>query len=191
MKKLLILLSLPLVLTGCSFGGSKTQTTNNQPVVNPVVNQEVETVSEQKLKVSKQKLKDCNVGMVLFQYPEVWGDCKLTNEEKISFRTNYAPYQVDLELGLGRIKQDEYNRNKELAINSIKLVRDNGDFYDFAQVGSMMGGVLNLNGEYYSFNFDIKSNQPKPKNLDGVLLPDNNVGTENLLAIMRSAKAVK
>lgn len=180
MKKFIILLSLPLVLTGCSFGGSKPQTPNNQPAVN----QEVR-------KVSEQKLKDCNVGMVLFQYPEVWGDCKLTAEKKISFRTDYAPYQVDLELGVGRMKAEEYNNRKGEALHSMKLVRDNGDFYDSAQGGSLMGGVLNLNGNYYSFNFDIKSNQPAPENLDGIWSPDNNVDTETLLAIMRSAKAVK
>lgn len=180
MKKFLILMSLPLVLTGCSFGGSNPQTNNNQPVVN----QEVR-------KVSEQKLKDCNVGMVLFQYPEVWGDCKLTADKKISFRTDYAPYQVDLELGIGKIKIDEYDRNKDAAIHSMKLVRDTGDFYDFAQGGSMMGGVLNLNNSYYSFTFEIKSNQPVPENLGAIWSPDNNVDTETLLAIMRSAKAAK
>lgn len=135
--------------------------------------------------------KECTKGVINFNYPSSWGNCQLSPDGKILFRTDYPQYQVDLQLTLFKSDKERYDKLKGTALHVLELNRDSGEFYDYPQGGALAAGMLNINGLYYDYNFEIVSNQPIPSNLDGVWLPDSNIQEGALLEIIRSAKVVK
>ena len=183
---ILLLISV-LLFSACSF--KKNEAKEAQEVKNvPIQIKEISSDSERAtLESSNKTIKECNVGMVLFQYPKDWGECKET-KNGISFRAEDKPYQVDLILNLSEVTNEEYNNNKEYSFNNNELTSGNGEFFEEAQGGALMGGFMRINNNYYEFDFDIVGNQPVPEKLDGVWIPNHNVSKDNLISILRSAE---
>lgn len=170
-SKLLLLVSLLILVSSvsaCSFKNNETK--------------EVQEVGDSSAQITKK----CNVGKVLFEYPGTWGECAKT-ENGVSFRTDYDAYQVDLVLSLNVVTKEKYG-NRERPANVNELTNGNGEFFEEAQGGTLMGGLIRLNDNYYRFDFSITSSQPAPEELDGIWAPDHDVSKDILLSILRSAK---
>lgn len=161
------------------------QEINNDLVQSQEITNDLEVLAE---KDSNQLMKQCNVGELLFQYPGPWGDCKET-DGGISFKTDDDTYQVDLALTLSETTNEDYNNNKEYSFNNYELINSNGEVFEVAQGGALMGGFIGLNNNYYKFYFNIISDQAAPDNLEGVWSPDlHNVSKDDLISILRSAE---
>ena len=136
-----------------------------------------------------QNKKECATSAFKFQYPVTWGDCQVQNDTLLTFRTDYDKYQVDLLLKINKITKDVYTKAKKTALGLSRL--NGGEFFEEAQGGVFMAGMILLNDNYYSYDFDIKSNQPTPDKIDGVWTPDNNITKDALLNILLSAEVIK
>ncbi len=199
MKKLIILAIVPLLfLSGCSMGNlfnkaEKPIVPNRAVPANLNQPEQVEPIVDNQFATSDAPVvenNDCIIGAVKFQKLAKWGDCQLDTATKLLFRTDYSKYQVDLVLELSKASKADYDLDKFTAVNIYKT-KDNGEFYEYPQGGSLMGGMLKLDGNYYIYNFAIKSNQPTPSNLDGIWIPDSNVEKANFLEILKSAQINK
>ncbi|MFZ4648041.1 MAG: hypothetical protein ACOYMB_00190 [Patescibacteria group bacterium] len=188
-KALLSVLLLTSVLFFSACSSKKNEVKNAQEIKNnPVQSQETASSSEKSaVNNYNQTTKACNVGKVLFRYPNAWGGCVET-KNGVSFRTDDSPYQVDLVLTLNETTGEGYNNNEEHSFNSNTLISGNGAFFEEAQGGALMGGYIQINNNYYRYNFNIVSNQPALEEGDGVWTPNNNVSKDNLISILRSAE---
>jgi len=139
--------------------------------------------------INKASLKTCpqEVAGFKFSYPKTWGDCKVDGQ-KIYFRTDFKKYNVDLIAEVRETSKElaqgfmDYNIKQE-KIDGIK----NSIVYRVACGGGIACTALNINDQkFYEINWDIKSNQPVPKNLDGIWVPDYSFTDDNIWTILRS-----
>lgn len=144
-----------------------------------------ETVISPTLTISEETniLKISDIKMEL---PKNWKVYSVSgNNAKIL--TDYSKYQVYLTLKL--------NKNDSIAESSYKSAVtktkiDYGEVFDVAQGGAkgVTGAVID--GNKYSFEWNIESNQPVPTNLDGIWRPDDNVTSKILLDITKTVKPI-
>ncbi|MFZ2310747.1 MAG: hypothetical protein WAW11_04350 [Patescibacteria group bacterium] len=139
--------------------------------------------------ISLELGRSCVASAFKFQYPSSWGKCQVKDNKVLTFKTDYDKYQVDLILTMNSATKEKYSEAKKTAINLTHL--NNGEFFEEAQGGAMMGGMMLLGGNYYDYIFDIKSDQPAPENLDGVWVPENNITKDVMLNILSSVEKVK
>ena len=101
--------------------------------------------------------------------------------------TDYSKYQVFLTLKLN--KNDSIAESSYISAVS-KIKTEYGEVFDVSQGGAkgVTGAVIN--GNKYSFEWNIESNQPVPTNLDGIWRPDDNVTSKILLDITKTVKPV-
>jgi len=132
---------------------------------------------------SQKVLKISDIQMTL---PSGWTVTSVVkNTAKIL--TDYKKYKVSLILNL-----DKDNAAAESAYRSKSSVTkiQGGEVFNVAGGGSIgLTGAL-LNDKKYLFTWDIESNQPVPKDLDQVWVPDNNVTSEILMTITKSIKPI-
>jgi hypothetical protein len=133
--------------------------------------------------------KECTTSVFKIQYPVAWGDCQIQNDTSLTIRTDYDKYQVDLLLKINKATKDAYTKARKTANGISRL--NNGEFFEEAQGGAIMSGMMLLGDKYYSYNFDVKSNQPTPEKLDGVWVPDHKVTKDILLDILLSTEVIK
>jgi hypothetical protein len=151
MKKLFLLVFLPLVLTGCSFGAtsvptsSNTTTDNNEKVV---VNQE--EVENTQLSTDSKETKECVVPYFKFPYPANWIDCSFSAIGETTFKVDE---QTNLSLSLTRIIKDRYDELKTGATGVSLSTSSTGEFFEVAKEGVFLFGVLDLDGIYYEAVF--------------------------------------
>jgi len=110
------------------------------------------------------------------------------SQDEAKILTDYQNHQVYLTLVV--------YKNNTTAISNYQENTNNLITTQYGQVyqGSCIGGALTctgalINDSKYSFYWDIESNQPTPKNLDGIWRPDHNVTTETILNITKTVRS--
>jgi|GEM_PF-2991163 len=140
--------------------------------------------------IKQVDLKTCpqEVAGFKFSYPKTWGDCKVVGQ-KIFFRTDFQKYNVDLVADIREISKDMAtssfitSNNKQEKIVGI----NNSTIYNIACGGGAFCSGLNINNKhFYEINWDAVSNQPAPKNLDGIWRPDSSYTSDDIWTILRS-----
>ncbi|MEI7452495.1 MAG: hypothetical protein WCK37_04845 [Candidatus Falkowbacteria bacterium] len=189
MKKIIfpVALIMILTLTGCGVksvaNNSSVQTTSQIVTPTKVVN--------------NSNMKSCSqtISGLKFSYPKNWGDCKVV-DNKISFRTDFKKYNVDLIAEIREISKanvasvysnftDNTSFIKKEKIDGI----DNSTIYNIACGGGIACTVLNIDDKtFYEINWDVASSQSVPKNADGVWVPDYSFTQDDVWNILKSVK---
>lgn len=141
--------------------------------------------------IKQTDLKICpfEVAGFKFSYPKTWGDCKFDGQ-KISFRTDFKKYNVDLVAELRETSKEMAQGFIDYSIKQEKIdSMDNAIIYRGICGGGIACSILNINNQkFYEINWDVVSNQPAPENLDGVWVPDHSFTDDDIWTILRSAK---
>jgi len=171
MKKLIILFIAVIVISGAFWWWQNIkQIPVNLPSISP----------------KSEKSTTFSIQGIQMTIPNDWNIDKQT-ESEIYIKTNYKPYDVFLVLNI--------EKNKEQNIEWYKKNRDgfdytevkNGEIFKIACGGGTCNGAI-LNNDVYVFKWNIKSNQPAPKNLTGIWEPDNNISSNDIWNILQSIK---
>lgn len=162
-----------------------TGNTNRTTETTIISTQSADTVATSTEEVNKVNniLKISNIQM---EFPEGWIVSSVTkNEAKIL--TDYPNYQVYLTL---RLNVNDSTADSSYKSAGTKINTNYGEIFN-VQGGGPKGwtGAL-INGNKYSFVWNIESNQPVPENLDGIWVPDSNVTSEVLLDITKTVKPI-
>lgn len=141
--------------------------------------------------IKQTDLKTCpqEVAEFKFSYPKTWGDCKVDGQ-KISFRTDFEKYNVDLVAELRETSKEMAQGFMDYSIKQEKIDSiDNAIIYRGACGGGIACSVLNINNQkFYEINWEVVSNQPVPEDLDGVWVPDYSFTDDDIWTILRSIK---
>jgi hypothetical protein len=137
-----------------------------------------------------------NIHDIKMTIPDKWSiDKRIENVENITgytrvyIKTDYQPYNVFLVV--------DVKKNNEYDIEWYKGERRGGDytkikdgeiFKYFCAPGLACNGAI-VNGDVYTFGWDIESDQSIPENLDGIWMPDHNVTQEDIWNILLSIEA--
>ena len=153
-------------------------------------NKTLRELSNNQVRQINSDLKICPQEVAGFKlsYPKTWGDCRVVGQQ-IFFRTDYKKYNVDLVADIRKISKETagqsfmvYDTKQEKIPGAL-----NSTIYNIACGGGVFCSGLNINNEYfYEINWDVVSNQPVPKNLDGVWSPDYSFTSDDIWNILRS-----
>jgi hypothetical protein len=118
-----------------------------------------------------------------FSYPKNWGDCKVVGN-KIYFRTSYEKYQVDLVAEITKTNEKiipDYTIEKE-------VINEKYTIYSVVCGGGLFCSGLKDGNNFYSINWDLATNQPAPKEADGMWNPENNLKDGDIFSILKTIK---
>lgn len=142
--------------------------------------------------IKQTDLKICPSEVAGFKlsYPKTWGDCKVDGQ-KISFRTDFKNYNVDLVAEIRETSKEMANQGfltYNITQEKIEGI-NNSIVYRVACGGGIACTALSIdNQKFYEINWDIVSNQSVPENLDGVWVPDYSFTYDDIWTILRSIK---
>ncbi len=179
-----IIFSLPLLMTILVLSGC---TKNNDiKIPEPQTNNIPVNQTDSNLKPCAQSV----LGLQ-FSYPKTWGDCNVS-DQKLSFRTDFKEHKVDLIADIREI--NKVSADKEfVGPNIIKKEKianiDNSTIYNLTCGGGIACTGLNINDKhFYEINWSVVSDQPVPKNLDGIWVPDYSFTPDDIWNILKSVK---
>jgi hypothetical protein len=133
---------------------------------------------------SSQKASLLKISDIQMTLPSGWTVTSVVkNTAKIL--TDYKKYKVSLILNL-----DKDNAAAESAYRSKSSVTkiQGGEVFNVASGGTIGSTGALLNNKKYLFNWTIESNQPVPKDLDQVWVPESDITDKLLLSITESIK---
>ncbi|PIR93451.1 hypothetical protein COT99_00700 [Candidatus Falkowbacteria bacterium CG10_big_fil_rev_8_21_14_0_10_43_10] len=127
---------------------------------------------------------------IQFKYPDSWGECK-DGGDFLLMKTDYKPYDVYLRVDIEK-NNKEYTYSFKERRNGFGYTQiKNGEIFEDACGGPFACNGAILKNNIFGLWWNIESNQPIPKDLGKIWVPEHNITDEMIWNILKTIEIIK